>query len=106
MLAAGARVNRRDDQGRTALFDALEPGHLAVVRELMGAGAKTNLKDNEGRTPAEALRQQEISPEMNYAQVRLGAGSEVSENELKSLAVAWQKQRARMLVLLERKRTA
>src|SRR5258708_3352188 len=63
MIAAGADVNHRDNHGRTALFGALEQGHLSVAKELLCAGARTDVKDLRGMTPGEALRRQDQSPQ-------------------------------------------
>src|SRR5947209_7531839 len=39
LVDAGARVEARDDEGRTPLLVAAEEGHLAAVRALVEAGA-------------------------------------------------------------------
>jgi uncharacterized protein len=40
MLTAGAKVNLRDNSGKTALAEALEQGHVSVARVLRRAGGK------------------------------------------------------------------
>lgn len=102
MLAAGADVNLRDKRGRTALFDALEQGHLLIVKELLRAGARTNVKDNAGITPLEAVQQQESSPEMEGTEWLISAGVKVDKRKWKTESRAWRGVRTRMIALLER----
>jgi hypothetical protein len=52
LLARGAEVNDKDDEGQTALIKAAANGHAAVVKLLLTAGAEVNEKDNQGRTAA------------------------------------------------------
>lgn len=47
MLARGADVNARDDQGRTAIMCC---DNATIYRLLMEKGARTNVRDREGRT--------------------------------------------------------
>ena len=101
MIAAGAQVNLRDNRGRTVLFDAVEQGHLSVAKELLRAGAKTDLRDSCGTTPAEALEQQEESPEMGLTALRIAHGTKFANGQLDAQAVAWRRRQARMLALLE-----
>ena len=51
LLAAGADVNARDADGRTALLAANYVDSVAVVRRLIEAGAKVDAADREGITP-------------------------------------------------------
>ena len=48
LIAAGADVNVKDNDGRTPLYFA---GHAAVISTLLAAGADANEKDDDGRTP-------------------------------------------------------
>ena len=69
MIASGANVNVKDEEGNTALIEAARNGHDDVVRTLLAAGADTRVKNNQGKTAlmlaaqgghddtAEALRQ-------------------------------------------------
>ncbi len=50
LLAAGADVNVRDENGRTALMLASLGGHLKTVERLLDAGAHVDAKDGEGKT--------------------------------------------------------
>lgn len=50
LLDAGANLNARDDEGRTALMHASGFGYAEAVRLLIEHGANLNLKDNNGRT--------------------------------------------------------
>jgi len=50
LIAKGATVNHRDDDGRTALMYAAENGDTQAVNVLLRNGASVNLADNEGET--------------------------------------------------------
>jgi uncharacterized protein len=54
LLAAGADVNARDDNGRTALHAAASQGYTDVVKFLADQGADVGAKDGDGNTPADA----------------------------------------------------
>jgi ankyrin repeat protein len=52
LLGSGASINKRDGEGKTALFRALEQGQTTVVRYLVTAkGVDLNLPDNRRLTP-------------------------------------------------------
>jgi ankyrin repeat protein len=53
LLQKGAPVNAVDDRGRTALMNAAELGHAAIVRRLLSAGADPTLRDKDGKTAAD-----------------------------------------------------
>jgi len=48
LLAAGADVDAKDEDGWTALHDAAWGGHAAVAELLLAAGADVNAQDNDG----------------------------------------------------------
>ena len=51
LIEAGADVNAKDDEGKTALIYAAIYNHTPeVAKALVEAGAEINAKDNEGRT--------------------------------------------------------
>ncbi|MBQ1960542.1 MAG: ankyrin repeat domain-containing protein, partial [Akkermansia sp.] len=50
LIKAGANVNAQDEDGNTALMDAADEGHTAVVLRLIQAGADVNARDDEGET--------------------------------------------------------
>ena len=54
LLGAGADVNARDDNGRTALHAAASQGYTDVVKFLVEQGADVGAKDGDGNTPADA----------------------------------------------------
>jgi len=51
LLAAGASVSTKDDQGSCALHIACEKGTLPIVEVLLEAGADVNANDSFNRTP-------------------------------------------------------
>jgi hypothetical protein len=53
LLAQGADVNARDEQGRTALMQAARRGDAAMVRALLEAGADVQRRDAQGRSAAD-----------------------------------------------------
>lgn len=49
LIAAGANINLQDlRSGRTALFHAIENGHIETARQLLSSGAKPNIRNNDG----------------------------------------------------------
>lgn len=51
LLARGAAVDGRDNEGRTALIAAVEHGQEEIVQALLAHGARINATDRDGRTP-------------------------------------------------------
>ena len=51
LVAAGAKINARDDRGRSPLYIAARSGWTQIVDVLLRSRADVNAKDNEGRTP-------------------------------------------------------
>lgn len=50
LLAKGADVNIKNNDGQTALMFASDRGHVETVKVLMDKGADVNVKANDGRT--------------------------------------------------------
>lgn len=50
LLANGADVNAKDDEGRTALMTVAGEGHTGVAKTLLDHGADINTKDKDGKT--------------------------------------------------------
>jgi ankyrin repeat protein len=101
MLLAGADVNLRDKHGRTALFDALEQGQVAVVKELLRAGADTKVKEATGMTPLDALRSKEESPNMEFEEWLIDTGAADGSKKLEAERARWNRLRKRLIALLE-----
>ena len=53
LLAAGAEVEAKMNNGTTALMRAAEGGHAAAIEALLAAGAGVEAKDDKGRTALE-----------------------------------------------------
>jgi uncharacterized protein len=56
LIAFGADVNLRNDDGTTALMQAARYGHTAVVEMLIKAGADSELRNKRGYTSADLAR--------------------------------------------------
>ena len=56
LLDAGARIDDRDDRGRTALMIAAEGGHEEIANLLVARGADASLKDKAGKRAADLTR--------------------------------------------------
>ena len=56
LLNAGARIDDRDDRGRTALMIAAEGGHEEIANLLVARGADASLKDKAGKRAADLTR--------------------------------------------------
>jgi ankyrin repeat protein len=52
LIARGANVNARDDDGQTPLHLAARNGHKETVEVLVRCGAQVNNEDKQGQTPA------------------------------------------------------
>jgi hypothetical protein len=50
LIAEGARINSRDDHGKTPLMAAVESGHIDAVRLLLDRGALVNAEADDGIT--------------------------------------------------------
>jgi ankyrin repeat protein len=53
LLDSGARIDDRDDRGRTALMIAAEGGHAQIAALLLSRGADASLKDKAGKRAAD-----------------------------------------------------
>ncbi len=51
LIANGASVNARDEEGRTALHYCAGNGDVALLNLLLSGGADPNLPDDNGKTP-------------------------------------------------------
>ena len=63
LLAAGADVNAKDDEGTTALMEAANMGLVPIVQLLLAKGADPELRNNAGQNAwllAAMSQQQEV----------------------------------------------
>ncbi|KAK2835799.1 hypothetical protein Q5P01_016283 [Channa striata] len=51
LLQKGARLDKQDDEGHTALHKASSRGHTEIIRTLVNAGAPMYTRDLQGKTP-------------------------------------------------------
>ena len=76
LLAAGAEVDARDDDGETPLYEvAFGSGEPAVLQALIEAGSEVNARDNRGNT---ALRMAAVTSNPKATEVLLAAGADVN----------------------------
>ncbi|XP_011633951.1 uncharacterized protein LOC105425089 [Pogonomyrmex barbatus] len=61
LLSAGATIDLKDmKSGRTALFHAIDNGHMSLMQVLLKAGAVTNLTNYAGQTPLSIMSDKSI----------------------------------------------
>jgi ankyrin repeat protein len=85
LLRAGADVNTRDTQGRTALILAAEKSGsdkaaAAIVRRLIAAGSDVNARDQQGRTALMMYGSEEVTRAL------LAAGADPTLKDSQGLA--------------------
>lgn len=80
LLAAGARVNNRAEDGTTPLHEAIARKQLAVVRLLLLRGANPNLKG--GKQNSSPLRHAIAADEPQIAEALLRSGADPNETGL------------------------
>lgn len=51
LLDAGASIDAQHEEGDTALHHAIQMGHFAIARLLIGRGANQRIRNNEGKLP-------------------------------------------------------
>ncbi|XP_030844192.1 ankyrin repeat domain-containing protein 50-like [Strongylocentrotus purpuratus] len=58
LISEGAEVNRRNNEGSTALHSAAQEGYCDVIEYLISQGAEVNKGNNEGRTALQLAAQE------------------------------------------------
>lgn len=106
LIAAGADVNIRNKQGRTALDLAEQRGHTEVVRLLRMPGAKDkSALEHDGKTPARSLHEAAKKGDIEQVRLHITQGTDVSarDNQARTpLSLAEEKGYAEIAELLRR----
>lgn len=72
-LRRGAKIERRDAEGKTPLHWAAQNGHIEVVKLLIEAGADINNKSIVGRTPLDDTMDTEMFKLLVMHDAKLGS---------------------------------
>jgi len=78
LLAKGANVNAKDEEGCTPLIWAVLAKNREVVAVLLGHGANVNSKNNQGETP---IYWAAMSGDIEIANLLLEKGANVNEKD-------------------------
>jgi ankyrin repeat protein len=87
LLAAGANVNVRDDEGRTPLHQAVLGNSLGLVGLLLEYKADVNAPDEHGWTPLHFAAQEYLP---SLANVLLTSGADVNARDDEGCSVLWR----------------
>ncbi len=100
LLEAGANVNSRYQNGKTALMSASFSGHLKIAGVLLDAGADVNASDTYGHTPLSNAAFQGQS-EIVRLLIKHGARIDDKDNEGKdALAIAKERGNTQVIEIL------
>ncbi|GFR91165.1 ankyrin repeat domain-containing protein 50 [Elysia marginata] len=75
LLEQGAKVNEVDNDGRIALIQASQEGHLEVVQRLVEAGSTVNHRAHDGKT---AMRVAAVEGHVQVVDFLLTAGTDIN----------------------------
>jgi ankyrin repeat protein len=70
LIAAGASLNIRDNDGRTALMNACKNNNPTCSRVLLEAKADVTIKDNKGKTALQQTTDEDIKTLLRAAGAR------------------------------------
>lgn len=102
LLQVGADPNLARDLPRDMpLHRACRGGYVEIVECLLNAGADVKTTNDKGRTALEELRQRKKSYEIETWEKAIEFGTKVDPEMLKAKHEAWEKDRARLIELLE-----
>src|SRR5437879_4201912 len=82
LVGAGANVNAKDSEGRTALLAAVEARNIRAVKVLIAAGAEVNAANNKGWTALMAAETPEIVRALLAAGANVNATNQEDETAL------------------------
>jgi len=75
LINKGYDLNKKDNLGRTILFDIIVKGNTSLVEMLCSANANINIQDNQGKTP---LHFASIYNNAQIAEILIKSGAEVN----------------------------
>ncbi|EDQ88817.1 uncharacterized protein MONBRDRAFT_37296, partial [Monosiga brevicollis MX1] len=80
--APSVRMDVRDENGNTALINAVLAGHIDVVEMLLAFGANVNAQDSQGNTPLHMAAWQERASSSDIAELlmKLNADPNIINN--------------------------
>ncbi len=95
LLAAGADVKKKDDNGNTPLFGAAQMCGPKIVGKLLAAGAEPNLVNGSGVSP---LGMALIMQKLDSAEVLVEKGAKLDEKQLQMVSGVATSDRAKAIV--------
>ena len=95
LLAAGADVKMKDDNGNTPLFGAAQMCGPKIVGKLLAAGAEPNLVNGSGISP---LGMALIMQKLDSAEVLVEKGAKLDEKQLQMVSGVATSDRAKAIV--------
>lgn len=104
LTAAGADVNARSEDGKTALHKSASYGHVNVVKALIAAGADVNARSKDGDTALHSAASMD-HPEVVAALIAAGADA-AAENKNRSSPFTYARAYSRVQEMIKAARTS
>ena len=86
LIAGGADINKQDNDGRTALWIAVDQDHVECLKEIISAEADINKEDIHGQT---ALRIAAGQGHIECLKELITAGSDINKEDKKGQTALW-----------------
>lgn len=75
MLTRYFDINKRDEYGKTFLFEAVRMGNVEAVKFVVSNGGDVSIKDNKGRIAADLIKLMDLQNASSMSRVLLSAAS-------------------------------